>query len=73
MPLGVARAVSTVGEGIARVTGRPPMIPRSVLQFLERGSRPSGDRARAELGWDPTPFPAGVEHTLAHFRQQGWI
>jgi dihydroflavonol-4-reductase len=73
MPLGVARAVSTVGEGIARVTGRPPMIARSVLQFLERGSRPSGARARAELGWTPTPFPSGVERTLAHFRQQGWL
>jgi dihydroflavonol-4-reductase len=73
MPLGVARAVSTVGEGIARVTGRPPMIARSVLQFLERGSRPSGARARAELGWTPTPFPTGVERTLAHFRAEGWI
>jgi dihydroflavonol-4-reductase len=73
MPLGVARAVSTVGEGVARVTGRPPMIARSVLQFLERGSRASGARARAELGWEPTPFGAGVERTLEHFRRQGWI
>jgi nucleoside-diphosphate-sugar epimerase len=72
MPLPVARAVSTVGERVAQVTGRPPMIPRSVLQFLERGSRPSGARARSELGWNPTPFPTGVERTLAHFRQQGW-
>jgi dihydroflavonol-4-reductase len=73
MPLAVARAVSAAGEGVARVTGRPPMIPRSVLRFLERGSRPSGARARAELGWDPTPFPTGVERTLAYFREQGWI
>jgi dihydroflavonol-4-reductase len=73
MPLGVARAVSTVGEGVARVIGRPPMIPRSVLQFLERGSRPSSARAQAELGWTPTPFDKGVEQTLAYFRQQGWI
>jgi dihydroflavonol-4-reductase len=73
MPLPVARAVSTVGERVAQATGRPPMIPRSVLQFLERGSRPSGARARAELGWSPTPFATGVERTLAYFRQQGWI
>jgi dihydroflavonol-4-reductase len=72
MPLPVARGVSTVGERVAQVTGRPPMIPRSVLQFLERGSRPSGARARTELGWDPTPFGTGVERTLAYFRQQGW-
>jgi dihydroflavonol-4-reductase len=73
MPLSIAGAVSTAGERVAQVTGRPPMIPRSVLQFLERGARPSGARARAELGWDPTPFSAGVERTLAHFRRQGWI
>ena len=72
MPLPVARAVSAAGEGVARVTGRPPMIPRSGLQFLERGSRPSGARARSELGWSPTPFATGVEHTLAYFRRQGW-
>ena len=73
MPLPVARAVSAAGERVAKVTGRPPMIPRSVLRFLERGSRPSGARARAELGWTPTPFATGVEQTLAHFRRQGWI
>jgi dihydroflavonol-4-reductase len=72
MPLAIARAVSTAGERVAQVTGRPPMIPRSVLRFLERGSRPSGARARTELGWNPTPFAAGVERTLAYFRQQGW-
>jgi dihydroflavonol-4-reductase len=73
MPLPVARAVSVAGERVAQVTGRPPMIPRSVLQFLERGARPSGARARSELGWNPTPFVTGVERTLAHFRQQGWL
>ena len=72
MPLPVARAVSVAGERVARVTGRPPMIPRSVLQFLVRGSRASGERARTELGWTPTPFATGVERTLAYFRQRGW-
>lgn len=73
VPLAIARAVSMAGEGVARLTGRPPLIPRSVLIFLERGSQPSGMRARTELGWDPTPFAAGVERTLAHFRRQGWM
>jgi len=73
MPLPVARGVSMLGERVAQLTGRPPMIPRSVLQFLERGSRPSGERARTELGWNPTPFATGVERTLAYFRQQGWL
>jgi dihydroflavonol-4-reductase len=73
MPLPVARVVSSAGEGVARVTGKPPMIPRSVLRFLVRGSHASGARARAELGWQPTPFAEGVARTLAYFRQQGWV
>jgi len=72
MPLAVARAASSAGERVAQVTGRPPLISRSVLLFLERGSRPSAERARSELGWDPTPFATGVEQTLTYFRQQGW-
>jgi dihydroflavonol-4-reductase len=73
MPMPVARAVSTVGEGVARLTNKPPLIAKSVLQFLERGARPSGARARAELGWTPTPFNDGVGRTLEHFRKQGWL
>lgn len=72
MPLAIARGVSIAGERVAQVTGRPPLISRSVLLFLERGSRPSAARARSELGWHPTPFAAGVEHTLTYFREQGW-
>jgi dihydroflavonol-4-reductase len=72
MPLAIARVVSTVGELVAQVIGRPPMISKSVLLFLERGSRPSGARARKELGWTPTPFATGVARTLAYFKQQGW-
>ena len=73
LPLPVARAVSLAGEGVARVTGRPPMIPGGALRFLVRGSRASGARARSELGWNPTPFATGVERTLAHCRRQGWL
>jgi dihydroflavonol-4-reductase len=73
MPIPVARAVSVAGEGVARVIGRPPLIAKSVLLFLERGARPSGARARAELGWSPTPFATGVGNTLEHFRRQGWL
>jgi len=73
MPMPIARTVMRVGEGVANMTGKPPLIAKSVLLFLERGARPSGARARSELGWSPTPFTTGVERTLEHFRQQGWL
>ncbi|HEX5474540.1 MAG TPA: NAD-dependent epimerase/dehydratase family protein [Vicinamibacterales bacterium] len=72
MPLALANAIATIGEPVARLTGRPPMIPRSLLQFLERDARPTGTRARAELEWRPIPFVTGVERSLAYFGQRGW-
>ena len=73
MPMPIARTVMRVGEGVANMTGKPPLIAKSVLLFLERGARPSGARARSDLGWSPTPFTTGVERTLEHFRRQGWL
>ncbi len=73
MPMPVARGVMAVGERVAGITNKPPLISKSVLLFLERGARPSGARARAELGWSPTPFATGVARTLEHFRAQGWL
>lgn len=73
MPLGVARAVSSVGERVARVTGRPPLIPRGALHFLESRVHPLASRAREELGWAPIDFAGGLEGTLEQFRQKGWI
>jgi dihydroflavonol-4-reductase len=73
MPLPVARVVSSLGEGVAQLTGSPPMIPRSLLQFFARDARPTGARARSELGWKPTPFATGVQRSLEYFRQRGWV
>jgi dihydroflavonol-4-reductase len=72
MPLALARVISAVGAPIAQITGSPPMIPASLIQFFERDARPTGALARAELGWNPTPFVKGVERSLAYFGQRGW-
>lgn len=73
MPMPVARAVSVLGERIARMTKRPPLIPRGALHFLEADARPEAARARARLGWTPTGFDEGVALALARFRENGWI
>jgi dihydroflavonol-4-reductase len=73
MPLWVARAVSALGERVARITRRPPLIPRGGLHFLESRPVPVADRAREELGWEPTPFAEGLRQTLEDFRDRGWI
>lgn len=73
MPIGVARAVSAAGERIARLTRRPPLIPRGGLHFLESHAIPVATRARQELGWAPAGFDDGLAPTFDHFRRNGWI
>lgn len=73
MPIQAARAVSVAGEAVARVTRRPPLIPRGTLHFLESHPVPDAGRAEQELGWRPRPFEAGLEEAFAHFRARGWV
>ena len=66
MPIGVARAVSRVGELISAVIKKPPLIPAGQLHFLQWQARPSSARARRELGWTPTPFADALPPTIAY-------
>jgi dihydroflavonol-4-reductase len=72
MPLIVARALSAAGERIASLTGRPPLIPRGALIFLESHPVPDATRAGAELELQITPWERGLEATIDRFRAQGW-
>ncbi len=73
MPLWVAQGVSAVGELVARVVRTPPLIPAGQLHFLTMDVRPSAARARADLGWTPTPFPVGLRATLDDLRRRAAI
>lgn len=68
MPGMVAHAIAAAGEVVARVTGKPPLVPHGQLVFLESHTRPDAARARRTLGWTPTPFrealPATLEYVL---------
>ncbi len=72
MPIAVARGVSAVGELVAKVTKRPPLIPHGALLFLISHPVPAADRVRDELGLEITPWERGLEETLEHFRGQDW-
>lgn len=73
MPIAVARAVSAIGERVARITKRAPLIPRGALHFLESDARPVATRAAEQLGWTAKGFDEGVALTLAQFREHGWV
>jgi dihydroflavonol-4-reductase len=65
LPRWLARTVSASGEALARLTRRPPLLPRGQLHFVLWGAHPSSDRAQKELGWHPTPLAPGLAATLA--------
>jgi dihydroflavonol-4-reductase len=60
----VTRALAGAGEAVARVTRRPPLLPRGQLTFLLWNARPDSSKAQRELGWTPTPLDEGFRATL---------
>lgn len=73
MPMAVAKIVAAVGEFVSGWTGKPPLLPKGQLEFLQYGAVPSGEKAMRDLGWKPRPFDQGLRDTLAFLREQGRI
>lgn len=73
LPVAVAKVVASVGEFVSGLTGRPPLLPKGQLEFLQYGAVPSGAKAVRELGWDPRPFERGLRETLEFLRAHGRI
>jgi len=65
MPAPVAKALAAVGEPVARLTGKPPLLPKGQLHFLLWNAAPDSSKAQRELGWQPTPIEQGIRTTLA--------
>ena len=60
-------------EAIAKLTGREPMLTRDALKMARHHMFFSSARAKAELGYRPRPYLAGVADALGWFREQGMI
>jgi len=73
MPLGVAHVISAVGEAVANIMGKPPLIPKGQLHFLRQEVLPTAERAADELGWQARGLREGLETTLAFLRERGEI
>jgi nucleoside-diphosphate-sugar epimerase len=64
VPVPLARALAAVGETVARISRRPPLVARGELVFLLWNAAPDSGKAQRELGWRPTPFEEGLHVTL---------
>ena len=53
-----------LGEPLARLIGKPPLLPRGQLHFFRWNAVPDSSKAQDELGWEPTPLERGLRETL---------
>ncbi|MCK9895587.1 NAD-dependent epimerase/dehydratase family protein [Frankia sp. AgB32] len=65
IPPVLASALAAGGELVARMIRQPPPLARGQLHYLRWNAVPDASRARAELGWEPTPLAEGLRRTLA--------
>jgi dihydroflavonol-4-reductase len=73
MPMAIARAVAAVGEAVSAITGKPPLLPRGQLHFLQYEAHPVATRAERELAWKPRAFERGLIDTIEFLRGAGRI
>ena len=71
LPVGIARVIANVGEFVSGLTGKPPLLPKGQLYFLQWRARPNGRKARETLGWNPVPFAEGLPRAIAFLRDAG--
>jgi dihydroflavonol-4-reductase len=66
LPLGMAQGMAGASEFLAKLTGKPPMIAKGQLHFMQWQAFPVGRKAQRELGWTPTPLREGLRQTIAY-------
>jgi dihydroflavonol-4-reductase len=60
-------------EGLARLTGVPPMMTRDHIKMARHKMFYSSAKAMRELGYAPRPLRAAVEDAVAWFRANGML
>lgn len=68
LPVPLAKAMAAAGEPIARLTGKPPLLPKGQLLFFLWNAAPDSAKAQRELGWQPTPIEDGLRATLSSMK-----
>ncbi|MBI3762054.1 MAG: NAD-dependent epimerase/dehydratase family protein [Chloroflexi bacterium] len=71
LPANLMLVVARVMTRLADFTGREPYYPLNLAPYVFLDWPVSSDKARAELGFVPTPFEEGARQTVAWYRQIG--
>ena len=73
LPEALVWPVAAVMEGLARVTGIPPMMTRDHLKMARKKMFFSSAKAIGELGYSPRPVRTAIEDAVAWFRANGML
>lgn len=65
MPRPVAWGLALAGGAVARVVGKPPLLPAGQLKFFLWDAAPDSGKAQDELGWEPTLIDDGLAAAVA--------
>lgn len=68
IPGWIGITTSRVLEVISAFTGREPFWPLNLRSYVYNDWRVSNDKARRELGFEPTDFREGARRTIAWYR-----
>jgi dihydroflavonol-4-reductase len=68
IPYAVAYAAGMFSTALAALTGKPPRVPIEAVRMAKKKMWVSGEKARAELGFDPAPAERALENAVEWFR-----
>ena len=72
IPWVVALAAGAAMTGWANVTGKPPRAPLDAVRMARKKMFVSTEKARRELGFDPSPAEKGLRNAVAWFDANGY-
>lgn len=67
----LARLLARAGEGVSKVIGRPPLLPKGQLEFLLWEARADSTKVRKELGIEPLDWQEAVRRTTRWVVERG--
>ncbi len=73
VPLSIAKGISRMGELVASVINKPPLVPAGQLTFSQWQAKPINTKAKKELGWTSLSLHDGIKTTIDFLKQSGQI
>jgi dihydroflavonol-4-reductase len=68
IPTWLALNTSRLMTAVSAITGQEPFWPINLRSYVFNNWRVSNEKARCDLGFEPTPFPIGAQRTVEWYQ-----